>query len=145
MANFFIQARAVRPNSILSINEYGIINADSDSAAIEYRDLVNELLALDAPIDKIGIQAHMSRNDISKADIIRRINILAETGLSIEITEFDTRDDANQISPEQQKIIFQDMLEAAFESTAVDGFIVWDFGTRGIGVAMDLFSTRTGT
>ena len=131
LANFFIQARAVRPNSILSINEYGIINAASDAAAIEYRNLVNDLLALGAPIDQIGIQAHMSRNDISKADMIRRINILAETGLSIEITEFDSRDDANQISPEQQKIIFQDMLEAAFESTAVDGFIVWGFWDPG--------------
>ena len=73
----------------------------------------------------------MSRNDISKTDMIRRINILAETGLSIEITEFDTRDDANQISPEQQKFIFRDMLEAAFESTAVDGFIVWGFWDPG--------------
>ena len=127
LASFFIQARTVRPNSILSINEYGIINAASDASAIEYRDLVNALLSLGAPIDQIGIQAHMSRNDVSKADIIRRIDILAETGLPIEITEFDTRDDANQINPQQQKIIFQDMLEAAFESTSVDGFIVWGF------------------
>ena len=67
----------------------------------------------------------MSRNDVSKADIVRRLNILAETGLGVEITEFDSRDDADQLTPAEQEQVFRDMLEASFESQAVDGFIMW--------------------
>ena len=84
-----------------------------------------------APIDRIGIQAHIALNNITKVDIVRRLDILAETGLTIEITEFDSRDDAGQLTPVQQEQIFQDMLEAAFEHESVDGFIMWGFWDTG--------------
>ena len=125
LADYFIRADRVRSDSVLSINEFNILNSGNDNAVIEYRDLINDLLAAGAPIDRIGVQAHMSRNDVSKADIVRRLNILAETGLGVEITEFDSRDDADQLTPEEQERVFQDMLEASFESQAVDGFIMW--------------------
>ena len=73
----------------------------------------------------------MSRSNVDKASMLRRINILAETGLDIEITEFDTRDDASQLTPAQQKQIFRDLLEAAFESKSVIGFSMWGFWDRG--------------
>jgi endo-1,4-beta-xylanase len=125
LADYFVRAESIRPDSVLSINEFNILNSGSDNAVIEYRDLVNDLLAAGAPIDRIGVQAHMSRNDVSKADIVRRLNILAETGLGIEITEFDSRDDADQLTPQEQEQVFRDMLEASFESQSVDGFIMW--------------------
>ena len=131
LADFFIRARAIRPNSTFSINEFGIVNAPNDNAVIEYRDFVNTLLAAGAPIDQIGVQAHISRTDISKADINRRINILAETGLSIEITEFDSRDDESQLTPAQQQQMFQDFLEVSFENPNIDGFIMWGFWDPG--------------
>ena len=130
LSNFFDRADTVRPDAILSINEYNIINSNSDAKAIEYRNFVNNLLALGAPIDRIGIQAHMSW-DVTKADITRRINILAETGLPIEITEFDSRDDAGQLTQQQQENLFRDMLEAAFENPSVVGFIMWGFWDPG--------------
>jgi endo-1,4-beta-xylanase len=125
LADYFIRADSLRSDSVLSINEFNILNSGSDNDVIEYRDLVNNLLAAGAPIDRIGVQAHMSRNDVTKADIVRRINILAETGLGVEITEFDARDDAGQLTPEEQKQVFRDVLEASFESQAVDGFMMW--------------------
>ena len=131
LADFFIRARAIRPNSTFSINEFGIVNAPNDNAVIEYRDFVNALLAAGAPIDQIGVQAHISRTDISKADINRRINILAQTGLSIEITEFDSRDDEYQLTPAQQQQMFQDFLEVSFENPNIDGFIMWGFWDPG--------------
>ena len=130
LANFFERANTVRPDAILSINEYNIINSNSDTKAIEYRNFVNNLLALSAPIDRIGIQAHMSW-DVSKADITRRINILAETGLPIEITEFDSRDDAGQLTNQQQEDLLRNMLEASFENPSVVGFIMWGFWDPG--------------
>ena len=41
------------------------------------------------------------------------------------------RDDAEQLTPAQQERIFRDLLEAAFEHTAVDGFIMWGFWDPG--------------
>jgi len=130
-ADFFKRAKGVRPDATLSINEYGILNAPNDNNARAYRDFTADLLAAGAPIDVIGVQAHMSRGNVDKASMLRRINILAETGLDIEITEFDTRDDASQLTPAQQKQIFRDLLEAAFESTSVIGFSMWGFWDRG--------------
>ena len=130
-ADYFIRARAIRPDARLLINDYNILNAANDAATIQYRDLINSLLAAGAPIDRIGLQAHIALNTITKADIVRRLDILAETGLTIEITEFDARDDAGQLTTAQQEQIFQDMLEAAFEHESVDGFIMWGFWDPG--------------
>ena len=130
-ADYFIRARAIRPDARLLINDYNILNAVNDSATIQYRDLINSLLAAGAPIDRIGLQAHIALNTITKADIVRRLDILAETGLTIEITEFDSRDDDGQLTPAQQEQIFQNMLEAAFEHESVDGFIMWGFWDPG--------------
>lgn len=130
-ADYFIRANAVHPDATLSINDFNIFNAATDNPAIAFRDMVNALLAAGAPIDRIGVQAHMSRTDVTKADMVRRINILAQTGLGIEISEFDTRDDAAQLTSAQQQQMFQDVLEAAFESPAVDGFIMWGFWDPG--------------
>jgi GH35 family endo-1,4-beta-xylanase/Ca2+-binding RTX toxin-like protein len=125
MVDYFVLADTLRPDATLSINEFNILNSANDDAAIEYRDLVNDLLSAGAPIDRIGIQAHISRTDITKADITRRLDILAETGLPIEISEFDARDDADQLTPAQQEQLFHDMLTASLEHPAVDGFIMW--------------------
>ena len=131
LTDYFLRAESIRPDAQLSINEFNILNSGNDNATIAYRDLIQDLLDNGAPIDLIGIQAHMSRNDVSKADMVRRLNILAETGLPIEISEFDTRDDAEQLTPAQQQRIFRDLLEASFEHPAVNGFIMWGFWDPG--------------
>ena len=127
LADYFKLADAVRPDATLSINEYNVINSANDNFAIQYRDLVQSLLDAGAPIDRIGVQAHISRNDISKEDIVRRLDLLAETGLPIEISEFYTRDDAAtpQLNEAEQEQMFRDILEASFEHPSVDGFILW--------------------
>ncbi|WP_197167883.1 endo-1,4-beta-xylanase [Neorhodopirellula pilleata] len=123
-ADFFIRADALRPDANLAINDYNILNSGGDAAAMQYRDLVNDLLVLGAPIDQIKVQAHMDRM-VSKAELTRRLDILAETGLPIAISEFDMRDDANQISPANQKQLFQNILEASFAHESVNGFSMW--------------------
>jgi GH35 family endo-1,4-beta-xylanase len=123
-ADYFIRADAIRPDAKLAINDFNILSSGGDAAAMQYRDLVIDLLALGAPIDQIKVQAHMSQV-ISKADATRRLDILAETGLPIAISEFDMRDDANQISAANQETLFRNILEAAFEHPAVNGFSMW--------------------
>lgn len=122
--DYFVRADALRPDANLAVNDYNILSSGGDAAARQYRDLINDLLALGAPIDQIKVQAHMDRR-ISKADATRRLDILAETGLPIALSEFDMRDDANQISPANQKLLFEDILEASFEHPAVNGFSMW--------------------
>lgn len=131
LTDYFLRAESIRPDAQLSINEFNILNSGNDNTTLTYRDLILDLLENGAPIDRIGVQAHMSRNDVSKADMLRRLDILATTGLPIEITEFDTRDDDEQLTPAQQERIFRDLLEAAFEHPAVDGFIMWGFWDPG--------------
>lgn len=131
LTDYFLRGESIRPDAQLSINEFNILNSGNDNAARNYRDLILDLLENGAPIDLIGVQAHMSRNDVSKVDMLRRLDILAQTGLPIEITEFDTRDDDAQLTPAQQERIFRDLLEAAFEHPAVDGFIMWGFWDPG--------------
>lgn len=131
LTDYFTRAEAIRPDARLSINEFNILNTGNDNEVIAYRDLIIDLLENGAPIDLVGVQAHIARNDISKVDMLRRLDILAETGLPIEITEFDTRDDADQLTPAQQERIFRDLLEASFEHIAVDGFIMWGFWDPG--------------
>ena len=125
--DFFIRANNLRPDASLAINEYNILNSSGDGNANAYRDLVNSMLGLGAPIDKIKVQAHMGVSGISKSDLTRRLDILAETGLPIVISEFDMRDDANQLSNAEQKQLFQDILEASFEHESVEGFNMWGF------------------
>lgn len=135
MADYFIRADAQRPDSRLMINEFNILNWQNNSQATQYRDLINDLLAAGAPIDVIGVQAHMARTDIGKAEIKERFDILAETGLPIEITEFDVRDDPSSpngpLTPSEQEQVFRDLLEAAFEHEAVEGFDMWGFWDPG--------------
>jgi hypothetical protein len=50
---------------------------------------------------------------------------LAETGLGVGITEFDAGYDVGELNPEEQEQVFRDVLEVAFESQAVDGFMMW--------------------
>jgi GH35 family endo-1,4-beta-xylanase len=126
-ADFFLKADQLRPDAELAINEYNILSSTGDGNARNYRDMVNNLLALGAPIDRIKVQAHIGVSSITKADITRRLDILAETGLPIAISEFDMRDDSGQITPERQEEIFNDILTATFEHQSVDGFTMWGF------------------
>ena len=128
--DYFNRARALRPNATLSINDYNLLNSGNDTNTVAFRDLILALLDAGAPIDRIGVQAHMARV-LSRADIDRRLDILAETGLGIEITEFDMRDDAGQLTAIQQEALFTDILEASFAHPAVDGFILWGFWDPG--------------
>jgi GH35 family endo-1,4-beta-xylanase len=131
LADYFIRAEALRPDATLWINEFNILNSSGNANTIAYRDLVNNLLALGAPIDRIGVQAHMALPGVTKQQITDRLDILAQTGLPIEISEFDMRDDANQLSVAEQEQMFQNVLEAAFEHESVDGFNMWGFWDPG--------------
>lgn len=125
--DWFVRAKQTNPNARLMINEYGLWNSTSDANTIAFRDYINVLLAAGAPIDVIGVQGHMARV-VSQADMTRRLDLLAETGLPIEITEYDARDDDQvSLTPQQQETLFRSALTAAFEHESVVGFSLWGF------------------
>ncbi|TWT80337.1 Endo-beta-1,4-xylanase Xyn10C precursor [Planctomycetes bacterium CA13] len=131
MADYFIRAKQIRPDAILVINDYNILSSQNDNNAIAYRNLINDLQAAGAEIDRIGVQAHVGFTSLSKEAIDLRLDIIAETGLAIEITEFDIRDDVTPVSATRQAEIFEDMLTSAFEHESVMGFNMWGFWDPG--------------
>ncbi|MEM7624546.1 MAG: endo-1,4-beta-xylanase [Planctomycetota bacterium] len=126
MADWYVQMDAARPDARLVFNETAILAPSSDAAAIELRDLVQSLLDAGAPIDAIGVQMHMFAGLRSLSDLNRKINILAETGLPVEITEFDNFD-GGAYNTNSARQSFENALRVAFENPNVSGFTLWGF------------------
>ncbi|MEM1027775.1 MAG: endo-1,4-beta-xylanase, partial [Planctomycetota bacterium] len=125
IADWYKQMKATRPGARLVFNETAILPQTDDSEAEQLRDYVQDLLDAGTPIDAIGIQMHMGRA-VSLEDMNRRVNILAETGLGVEITEFDNFNGAGR-TEEQERQTFEDALRLAFENPNVEGFTMWGF------------------
>ncbi|MEO1237844.1 MAG: endo-1,4-beta-xylanase, partial [Planctomycetota bacterium] len=124
VADWYQQMRAARPDARLVINDYGLINATSNQAVRDQAARINEFIAAGAPIDAIGVQAHLTLA-VSYEDVNRRINLLSElTGLPVEITEFDNHSGAT-LTAEEQRQNFENVLRAAFENPNVTGFTLW--------------------
>lgn len=125
IADWYKQMDAARPEARLVFNETAILPRANDNETQQLRDYVQALLDEGAPIDAIGIQMHMGRA-LSLEDMNRRVNILAETGLKVEITEFDNFSGAGR-TEEQERQTFENALRLAFENPNVEGFTMWGF------------------
>ncbi|MEM8783343.1 MAG: endo-1,4-beta-xylanase [Planctomycetota bacterium] len=124
-ADWYVQMRAARPDARLVFNETAVLAPFSDDMAYEVRDLVQTLLDRGAPIDAIGVQAHMFNGVRSLGDLNRKIDILAQTGLPVEITEFDNFNGGAFSSSAAEAQSFENVLRAAFENPNVEGFTLW--------------------
>nr|BAF57478.1 putative glycosyl hydrolase family10 [uncultured symbiotic protist of Cryptocercus punctulatus] len=119
----FTQARSAFPGVKLLINEYGIIN-DANEAR-QYIEIINILKSRNL-IDGIGIQCHQFNvNTLSAASAKTVLDLLAATGLSIYVSEFD----ANGNSGDDQSKIYQTIFPALWEHSAVKGVTLWGYIT----------------
>ncbi|MEM1445328.1 MAG: endo-1,4-beta-xylanase [Planctomycetota bacterium] len=127
-ADWYVQMRAARPDARLVFNETAVLAPASDDMAYAVRDRVQALLDRGAPIDAIGVQMHMSNGLRSLNDLNRKVDILAETGLPIEITEFDNFNGGSYGStPNGERRSFENALRLAFENPNVEGFTMWGY------------------
>lgn len=95
-------ARALDPTLRLTLNEYGIEEATPDAEIKRNRllALLRRLLERGAPLDAIGIQAHLQlRRPFDAQPFGRFLAEIRGMGLAIIITELDVRE-ADQLPPD---------------------------------------------
>ena len=125
----FEMAREIFPEGTpLVLNDYGILS--SLSSAAQYREIVELLQARDL-IDVVGMQGH-AFSTRTGAPITPVLNLLAETGLPIMITEFDVDGNPNSsgtITDEQSDTNQLRDMERIFpqfwEHPSVTGITLW--------------------
>lgn len=118
----FRWARAADPDVRLSYNDYGIIN-ENPSYRKQVAARIRSLLEHNAPLDVLGIQAHMSTPLTPIHRVLEILDEWAAFGKDLEITEFDLgcRDDKIHAD------YVRDCLIACFSHPKVKAFIMWGF------------------
>ena len=114
----FELARSYFPNSELILNEYGLLN--STDRATEYAGIV-ALLEAQNLIDGVGIQAHAFSTRGSAQEIAGNLQIIADTGVPVYITELDI----DGPTDEEQLADYQKIFPVLWEHDAVKGITLW--------------------
>ena len=125
MVDWFKLARKADPHAALFLNDYGILtNGSSWTTHQQYFfDTVEQLLASNAPIDGIGMQAHFGAMLTSPTQLWEVLDRYTELGLRIKITEFDMDLDDPQLMADYTR----DFYTAIFAHPQVDGLLSWGF------------------
>lgn len=111
----------------LMLNDYGILG--STNAARQYVEII-ELLQEEDLIDVIGVQGH-AFSTRAGAPIDAVLDILAETGLPIQVTEMDVdgnpnvQDITDEASDQNQLVAMQRIFPTIWEHPAVEGITFW--------------------
>jgi len=118
----FRLARAKFPGARLMINDYSITNTPGD--ARRYRGIV-DLLKARGLVDVVGIQGHAFSTTTETDMAVHRasLDLLAESGLPIHVTELDIDgpDDETQLRD------YQRIFPVFWEHPGVHGITLWGF------------------
>ncbi|ELU08452.1 hypothetical protein CAPTEDRAFT_217971 [Capitella teleta] len=118
----YTQMHQLQPEAGLFMNEYSIVTNGKFSSA--YRRKVGAFLANGAPVHAVGIQSHFLEYDIVDIGVIQhRLDLMANAGLPLWITEFDLED--FDVSSRATKI--GDLLRLYFSHPAIEGIVMWGF------------------
>ena len=115
----FQHARALDSNVKLFVNDYNVV-AGNETAA--YKQQILGLISSNAPIDGIGAQGHFGAT-INPLLTEARLDSLAELGLPIWITEYDSANADENIRADNLEMLYR----IAFSKQAVDGVLMWGF------------------
>lgn len=118
-------ARAADPKVKLYVNDYNIDGLGSKSTGMY--NLVKNLKAQGAPIDGVGIQAHLISGSVPSS-IQANIQQFADLGVDVAITELDIRMTlpATAAKLAQQKTDYQNVIKACKNVKACVGVTIWD-------------------
>jgi len=127
-SKMFKLAKSLSPKTLFFVNDYGII-LDKYNRFELYQQQIRDLLAEGAPIDAIGLQAHIGGEDL--VDVVRikyHIDLLwEEFKLPIWVTEFDWNGNGNadwgdhSVHAEQLENFYRLM----FSHEGVEGILMW--------------------
>ncbi|MBN1506361.1 MAG: endo-1,4-beta-xylanase [Sedimentisphaerales bacterium] len=126
------RARELDPNVKLFVNEFNIMSVDKDFNEVqvdEYVAQVRRLREQGAPIDGIGIQGHVWREDIlAHPEVIKeRLDRVAAPGLPIWISEFDVANADEKTNADMLELVYR----TAYSHPAVEGIVAWVFWAGG--------------
>ncbi len=117
----FKWARSADPDAELFINDYNV--EYNWGQAVEYRDLILKMLEMEAPVTGVGMQSHFwdcCRPNVD--ELLRNVNIIAETGLPIKFTEYDY---GGNLTQAQQAADYIMVLTVAFSHPSIVGMYHW--------------------
>lgn len=122
----FEMAREIFPaDTKLMINDYNILSSTNN--ALNYKQIIDELNERGL-IDVIGVQGHAFSTNGPVSAITSILDLLAETGLPIQVTEFDVDGNPNGSPAESDEAQLQEMqriFPAIWEHPAVEGVTLW--------------------
>lgn len=117
--DMFRQMHAADSHPLLFLNDYGVIS--NSYAAVALKDTAVRYKKAGVPIGGIGVQGHMHGIDLHV--IKAQLDVLAEAGLPIMITEFAVND--NNENSRATKLV--NLLTLFFSHPAVKGVLMWGF------------------
>ncbi|MFU8884096.1 MAG: endo-1,4-beta-xylanase [Cyanobacteriota bacterium] len=131
-------ARAADPDAQLVINDYGLEGDDPVSLLKRQSllQLVRELQSQGAPLDAIGLQAHLhaSAGGPTFHSLAAFLAELRGLGLKIVVTELDVNDQEllDTVAGRDQRIaeIYRDFLMVLIAEPAVEGIMQWGLSDR---------------
>jgi endo-1,4-beta-xylanase len=104
----------------LMINEYGL--TDNSNNVKNYIKII-ELLKKEKLIDAVGVQGHAFNTTVSASTIKGNLDLLAQVGLPIYITEMDI----DGATDEQQLASYKRIFPVFWEHPAVQGITLWGY------------------
>lgn len=115
----FQHARSLAPAVKLFVNDYNVVAGNETEA---YKQQILALIASNAPVDGIGAQGHFG-STINPLLTEARLDSLAELGLPIWITEYDSANESASIRADNLEMLYR----IAFSKPAVEGVLMWGF------------------
>ena len=115
----FQHARSLDTNVKLFVNDYNVVAGNETDA---YKHQIQALIASNAPVGGIGAQGHFGATvDPFLTEV--RLDSLAELGLPIWITEYDSVNSDETARADNLETLYR----IAFSKPAVDGILMWGF------------------
>jgi GH35 family endo-1,4-beta-xylanase len=125
MIAWFQAARKQDAIAAMFINDYDILSAGGADLNHQrhYFNTIKQLIDGGAPLDGIGMQAHLGRQLASPARVLEVLDRFGRFGKQIRITEFDI----NIADEELQAAYTRDFMTAFFSHPSASGFLMWGF------------------
>jgi GH35 family endo-1,4-beta-xylanase len=124
MLEWFQEARKADPKARLFINDFGHIENAPPEASDEYEKIIQGLIKQGAPLDGIGLEAHI-RQPRSPEQIYEKLERFAKLGKPLRVTEFDFA--AENGDAKLTSDYTRDFLTVVFSHPAVEGVTLWGF------------------
>lgn len=116
----FRLAREYFPNSLLMINDYGIVNDPNQVKA--YSKIIN-ILKKENLIDGVGMQTHAFNNNANSSRLKQSLDDLAKLELPLFATELDI----NFANDQEQLKEYKRIIPIFWEHKAVHGITLWGY------------------